>query len=61
MEAARNVIMNKNLLKALPHLTQFCHTGELEVYHSLILFEAATFPICKYGGSDSTCCPALEF
>ena len=37
VDALCKVVMDKNLLKALPHLSEFCHTGELEVFHSLIL------------------------
>ena len=35
--ALRVVIMDKNLLKCLPMLTKFCHTGLLEAYHSMVL------------------------
>ena len=33
----KSIVMNKTLIKALHNLTQFCHTGELEVYHSMYL------------------------
>ena len=35
--ALEEVVTNTKLLKDMSKLTQFCHTGELEVYHSLIL------------------------
>ena len=31
----QNIVLNKNTLKDLKHLTKFSHTGNLEVYHSL--------------------------
>ena len=33
----KNVVAEKALLKALSQLAHFCHTGELEVFHSMIL------------------------
>ncbi|XP_070545993.1 uncharacterized protein [Ptychodera flava] len=36
-DALRKVVNDKKLLKDLEHITLFCHTGELEVYHSLLL------------------------
>ena len=33
----KNVVAEKALLKALSQLTHFCHTGELEVFHSMML------------------------
>jgi hypothetical protein len=35
--ALKEVVMNKKLLKDLTLLTEFHHTGELEVFHSLML------------------------
>ena len=35
--AVKEVVINKKLLKDLELLTEFHHTGELEVYHSLML------------------------
>jgi len=35
--ALEDVVTNKRLLKDLEKLTDFCHTGALEVYHSLML------------------------
>ncbi|XP_046855113.1 uncharacterized protein LOC124448146, partial [Xenia sp. Carnegie-2017] len=35
--AAEKVICDKRLLKDLRKLSEFCHTGELEVYHSFLL------------------------
>ena len=36
-KALQDVVENKLLLKATSHLTKFCHTGELEVFHSMLL------------------------
>ena len=36
-KALQDIVTDKNLLKALPHITRFCHTGELEVFHSMLL------------------------
>ena len=35
--ALEEVVLNTKLLKDLAKLTEFCHTGELEVYHALML------------------------
>ena len=32
--ALEEVVLNKKILKDIEKLTEFCHTGELEVYHS---------------------------
>ena len=43
MCALESVVLNKRLLKDLKKLTEFCHTGELEVIpfpNAEILFEA---------------------
>lgn len=34
--ALKEVVLNKALLKDIRHLNEFCHTGNLEVYHSLM-------------------------
>ena len=34
-EALQSIVLCKNTLSDLEHLTKFCHTGVLEVYHSL--------------------------
>ena len=34
-EVLQSIVFCKNTLKDLAHLTQFCHTGVLEVYHAL--------------------------
>ena len=31
----RSVVCDKTILKDMVHLTQFSHTGSIEVYHSL--------------------------
>ena len=35
-EALKSVVLNKKLLTDIKKMTQFCHTGNLEVYHSLL-------------------------
>ncbi|XP_052076197.1 uncharacterized protein LOC127714210 [Mytilus californianus] len=35
--ALKEVILNKRLRKDIKHLSEFCHTGNWEVYHSLLL------------------------
>jgi hypothetical protein len=35
--ALQKIVTDTRLLNALPNLTQFCHTGELEVFHSMLL------------------------
>ena len=35
--ALEEVVLNDRLLKDIGKLTDFCHTGELEVYHSMLL------------------------
>jgi len=34
--ALKEVVLNKTLLKDIRQLNEFCHTGSLEVYHSLM-------------------------
>ena len=36
-EALKTVVLDRSLLKALPQMTGFYHTGELEVFHSVLL------------------------
>ena len=35
--ALHAIVCDKNLMKAIPYLVDFCHTGNLEVYHSVML------------------------
>ena len=35
--ALEEVVLNKKLLKDLAKLTDFCHTGKIELYHSMML------------------------
>ena len=35
--ASEEVVLNTKLLKDLAKLTDFCHTGKIEVYHSMML------------------------
>ena len=34
--ALKNVVLNNTLLRDIPKLSSFCHTGMLEVFHSLL-------------------------
>ena len=34
-KALQSIVLDKNILKDLKHLTKFSHTGKLEVYHAL--------------------------
>jgi len=36
-ERLQGIVADKMFLKALPQLTQFCHTGSLEIFHSVLL------------------------
>ena len=36
-EALKEIIFDPRLLKALPYVTLFCHTGDLEVFHNTLL------------------------
>ena len=36
-KALQEIVTATRLLNALPHVTMFCHTGELEVFHSMLL------------------------
>ena len=36
-KALQAIVTDKRLLKALPHITKFCHTGDLEIFHSMLL------------------------
>jgi hypothetical protein len=33
----QKIVTDKNLLKAFPQITEFCHTGSLEIFHSMML------------------------
>ena len=33
----QQVVTDKRLLNSLPNIAQFCHTGELEVFHNMLL------------------------
>ena len=35
MHLKQNIVLEKKTLDDLPYLAKFCHTGVLEVYHSL--------------------------
>lgn len=49
-DALQKVVQNKNLMKDLDHVTMFRHTGQLEVYHSLLLKYAPKRQHFSYGG-----------
>ena len=34
-EALQNIVLEKKVLEDLANLTKFCHTGVLEIYHSI--------------------------
>lgn len=36
-KALQEIVTDKNLLKAFPQITEFCHTGSLEIFHSVLL------------------------
>lgn len=36
-EALKEIVTETRLLAALSHLTEFCHTGHLEVFHNVVL------------------------
>ena len=36
-KALKSVVLDRRLLKDIEKLTGFCHTGQLEVYHSMLL------------------------
>jgi hypothetical protein len=37
LQALQKIVTDGNLLKALPHMTLYCHTGNLEIFHSMLL------------------------
>ena len=49
-KALKTVVLDKRLLKDIDRLTNFCHTGELEVYHSMLLKYAPKRQHFHYGG-----------
>ena len=48
--ALEEVVLNKKLLKDLAKLTDFCHTGKIEVYHSMMLKYASKREHYSYQG-----------
>ena len=48
--ALEEVVLNKKLLKDLEKLTDFCHTGKIEVYHSMMLKYASKREHYSYQG-----------
>ncbi|XP_072006293.1 uncharacterized protein [Engystomops pustulosus] len=37
LDDLKDIVLNKNFLKDLRQISKFCHTGELEIYHSVCL------------------------
>ena len=50
-DALQKVVQDKTVLKDLGHVTMFCHTGQLEVYHSLLLKYAPKRQHFSYPGT----------
>ena len=48
--ALEEVVLNKKLLKDLAKLTDFCHTGKIDVYHSMMLKYASKREHYSYQG-----------
>ena len=44
------MVLNKKLLKDLATVTDFCHTGKIEVYHSMMLKYASKREHYSYQG-----------
>jgi len=49
-DALRQVVMDRRLLKDIGKLSDFCHTGQLETYHSMLLKYAPKRNHFQYGG-----------
>src|SRR5664279_839269 len=49
-KALKTVVLDRRLLKDIDRLTDFCHTGQLEVYHSMLLKYAPKRQHFHYGG-----------
>ena len=49
-EALQNIVLEKKTLDDLPYLAKFCHTGVLEVYHSLYIKWAPKRQHFSYAG-----------
>ena len=52
-KALKSVVLDKRLLTDLNKLTGFCHTGQLEVYHSMLLKYAPKREHFHYGGMQA--------
>ena len=48
--ALEEVVLNNKLLKDLAKLTDFCHTGKIEVYHSMMLKYCSKWEHFSYKG-----------
>ena len=48
--ALKTLVMDKRLLNLLPYFTEFKHTGNLEVYHSLLLKYCPKRPRFSHNG-----------
>ena len=51
--ALESVVCNKQITKDIQKLTDFCHTGQLEVYHSTLLKYATKRQHFHYGGMQT--------
>jgi hypothetical protein len=52
-KALQSVVRDKRLLTDMDKLTDFCHTGQLEVYHSMLLKYAPKRQHFQYGGMQA--------
>ena len=52
-KALKSVVLDKRLLTDMDKLTDFCHTGQLEVYHSMLLKYAPKREHFHYGGMQA--------
>ena len=51
--ALKSVVLDKRLLKDIGKLSDFCHTGDLETYHSVLLKYAPKRQHFSYGGMQT--------
>lgn len=52
-KALKSVVLDRRLLTDIEKLTGFCHTGQLEVYHSMLLKYAPKREHFHYGGMNA--------
>jgi len=51
--ALKTVVLDKRLMKDIGKLSDFCHTGQLETYHSMLLKYAPKRNHFRYGGMQT--------